>query len=217
MTSSPTRRFAARFAYLFPLLLAVLFTVTSMIPHLFFIYGAEAQETLSLFSLMGNAVRISRQLLTGTIEGSAADEACSRAVIAWFVIALLGLVLFWITALLEAIFGSYVHSLPPASDAANRAKRWFRFLCPNRVLLQLAHLGLLLPLFFPQILQYLSRQYLGIDAVPHYLGWHDLWIYGGLLLLGAVLLFGTIPWQSLEHMDLYQLYRRKNDREREVR
>lgn len=208
-------RFAVRLSYCLPLILAVLFLISSLVPHLFFLYGAEAQETLSLFELMGNAVRTSHKFLSGEAEGDPATLAFSRAVMFYFVVSVLGLVIYGITALLETCFSSYALSLPPTHDAANQAKRWFRFLCPNRILLQLSHLLLLFPLLFPQVLQYLYRQYLAIDAQPNYLGLHDLWVFGLLLLLEGVLLFATIPWQKAAHMDMYQLYRRRTPAERD--
>lgn len=214
MTSSPLRRAAIRLSYIYPLLLISAFTVLSIVPHIFFVYGATVQDTLSLFSLMGNGVSISWQMLTGQLEGTTAEAAFSRAVIVYFVVSVLCLVFFWITALLQAVFGSYVFSLQPTSDAANKAKRWFRFLCPNRALLCISHLLLIVPLCFPQMLGYFYHQYLGISAVPHYLGFHDLWVVGALLVVDVLLLFATLPWQDTEHMDLYRLYRKRTDTEK---
>lgn len=214
MTSSPFRRAVVWFSHVYPLLMVAAVTLFSAIPRIFFLYEEAAQDTLSLFQLMKNASDISHAMLASGAEAGTATVAFSKTVLVLVALSVVCLVLVWIAALLETVLGCYTLSLVPSSDAANKAKRWFRFLCPNRVLLFLSHVLLLVPLLFPQMLGHFYNLYLAISVKPRYLGIPDLWLMIALLLVDLVLLFATLPWQDSEHMNLYRLYRKRNTSDR---
>lgn len=210
MNRSPLRRAAVRLSYLSPLLFVALFTLLACLPQIFFTYSGEAtRESNSLFSLMANGIEASKITLSGSEAVDAASRSFAYAVLIYCGLSIVCLILLWITALLWTGFSCYVFSKRPTSEEANKAKRWFRFFCPNRILLLLSELTLALPLCFPQVLSFFYLTFFGMPWKPHYLGVSPILVMGIFLLLSVALLFGTLPLQDAEHMDLYRLYRNR--------
>ena len=208
--SHTARRALIRISYLLPAAVGLIFVICAAIPHLYFIYEAEAHETLSLFALVQNAYADCNAILKGASEGSAYAIVFSYVVLFCAVAFWICLVLYGIMALAAAIASTVAFAYPPTSVQANRAKRWFRLFCPNRALYCVTHLLLPISAAFPQILLYCYRHQLGYRGMTlHFFGPSDLLLTAILILLSLASHFLLLSAQSEEHMDLYRLYKAK--------
>jgi len=211
--SPSSRRALIRVAYLLPLLCGVILCILAAVPHIYFINDGEAHETLSTFSLVSNTFSYCGTILDGSVQASNYAVVFSYAMIAFCILFWVGVVTYAIMALSTAICSTVAFAYPPTAKEANRAKRWFRLFCANRVLLVIPHLLILLSAAFPQILLYFYRNQLGyIRMSLHFFGIADLWIALVLMLLCLTAHFALLPMQTKEHMDLFRLYKSKKDK-----
>jgi len=102
-------------------------------------------------------------------------------------------------------------SVPHTHPDANRAKRWMRFFCPNRITYALANLLPLLPAFFPHILLSNYRSQLGYLMQLFYEpAWLPLWlVVAVLVVVNLVGFFALLGAQEREEMDMFRLYKKK--------
>ena len=210
MNRSALKRGLIRASYLCPLLCGVLMLVILAVPHLYFIYGNTAYKTFNSFDLLSNAMSECTAVLNGTAEGTSDGIYFAYTVSFFGIVFWVALVAYFCTAIAAAVCGCYAFSKEPISRESNRAKRWFRFFCPNRVTYVISNLALLLSAAFPHILLYCYHHQMGYVGI-------SLHFYFGSDLLYAILLVGInvisylalLPAQAEEHMDLFRLYKAK--------
>ena len=207
---SPLRRGLIRASYLCPLLCGALMLVVFAVPHLYFIYGNTAYETFSSFDLLSNASSECIAILNGTNKGTSDAVYFSYSVGFFAMVFWVALIAQLITAIAAAVCSLYAFSKEPTSRESNRAKRWFRFICPNRVTYVISNLALLLSAAFPHILLYCYHHQMGYVGISlHFYFGSDL-LYAGILVGISVLSYlALLPAQADEHMDLFRLYKAK--------
>jgi hypothetical protein len=125
-------------------------------------------------------------------------------------------VLYWVlllgyllTAAAAAICSARAFSLPPTAKETNRAKRWLRLVCPNRVIYVMVGLFPLLWTLFPHLLVYFYRTLLLYDITVHFFGPSDLILAVILTAINLIPFLLLLPAQKQEHMDMFRLYKAK--------
>ncbi len=208
-----TRRLLIRFTYLAPLLTAFLFLAYGFLPQMWFVEGHEAYETMSLYRLLSNTFSESQALLEGhgSVSARTFSHIMTAATVAFWV--LLGL--FLLFALSSAVASTYAFHFPPTDRRSNRAKRLFSLLCPGRMVFLLYPLLLLVASLYPQLLQLLYRNLLGHAATLYASPFFPFVPALLAVLLPAILLYVTLPWQKELHLDLFRIYRPKSVAARE--
>ena len=206
--SSPTKRTLIRVSYLCPLIGGFLLWIYFAIPHLYFIQGNLAYDTWSTFDLVSNTMRECVATLSGATEGTS-DAIYFAYTVGFFAILFwVALIAYTVTALAAAICSFYAFSKEPTSKESNRAKRYFRFLCPNRPTYVLCNLALLLAAAFPHILTACYHRQMGYaDISLHFFFMPDLLLAAIAVLFGLVPYLALLPTQAKEHMDLFRLYK----------
>ena len=196
-----------RLTYLLPLISGGILLIWACVPHLFFFYRGEVYETQSLFGLIGNTWKECAALS----EGSAGAVWFSFVMRTFVILSYLAILGYTLTAIPAAICSCVAFSKSPTDPNANRAKRWMRFFCPNRVTYVISNLLLLLPAFFPQILCSNYRSQLGYAMEVCYIpSWMPGWLITALLVTVNVVSFlCLLSAQSREHMDMFRLYKAK--------
>jgi hypothetical protein len=208
--SPSARRTLVRLAYLSPLLCGLILLILAAVPHLYFVYDGEAHETLSTLSLVSNTFGDCTAILNGSVEASNFAVVFSYAMIFFCILFWVGVITYAIMALSSAICSAVAFSYPPTAREANRAKRYFRLFCANRVLYVIPHLLIPLSAAFPQILLYFYRNQLGYRGMSlHFFGLSDLILATVLMALCLIAHFALLPTQTREHMDLFRLYKSK--------
>ena len=208
---SPLWRGCIRATYLLPAVTWALVLICAAIPHLYFIYDGIAHETVSTFGLLTNTWSECMNVLTGSADSTPASVLFSYIMLAVAVLTWATILWHGIAAITCAICSCYAFSLAPTDRLANRAKRVFHLICPNRicyVILQFLPLPLA---FFPQILTACYQSQLGLQMRLCAFGPQD-WIPAcsiTLICTGAYL--ALLSAQSREHMDMFRLYKAKKD------
>ncbi|MBQ2735324.1 MAG: hypothetical protein IJF33_05780 [Clostridia bacterium] len=207
---TPLRRGLIRAAYLCPLVFGILLLLLFAVPHLYFIYGNQAYDTWSTFGILGNAMKECTAVLNGTAEGTSDAVYFAYTVSFCAIVFWVALVAYLITAVAAAVCSLYAFSKEPTSKESNRAKRWFRFLCPNRVTYVTSNLALLLSAAFPHILLYCYHHQMGYVGISlHFYFGADL-LYASLLVgISVISYLALLPAQADEHLDLFRLYKAK--------
>lgn len=207
---TPVRRGLIRAAYLSPLICGGLMLLVFAIPHLYFVYGNVAYETFSSFDLLANAMSECTAVLNGTTEGTSDAVYFAYTVSLFVVLFWVALVAYLSTAIAAAVCSLYAFSKEPTAVESNRAKRWFRFVCPNRITYVICNLALLLSAAFPHILLYCYHRQMGYVGISlhFYFGSDLLW---GVILtaMGLLPYLVLLPAQADEHLDLFRLYKAK--------
>ena len=208
--SSPTKRTLIRASYLCPLIGGLLLWIYFAIPHLYFIQGRLAYDTQSTFGLVSNTLRECGATLSGATEGTSdaiyfAYTAGFFAILFW-----IALIAYTVTALAAAIGSLYAFSKEPTSKESNRAKRYVRFLCPNRVAYVICNLSLLLSAAFPQILTACYHRQMGYtDISLHFFFAPDLLVAVLAVAVSLASYLALLRAQAAEHLDLFRLYKAK--------
>ena len=213
MSNRAARRWGLiRLSYLMPAISGVLLLIWGLIPHLYFYHDGAAYETMSSLSLVTNTFSTCREVLNGSTEGSELAILFSNTMRFFCVLFWLGVLSYTLAAVTSAICSCYAFSKDPTSRDANRAKRWMRFFCPGRVGFVLMQAVALLSAAFPHILTYFYRMHMGYrDMSVHFFGPSDLVLCAILLLCNIALFLATLRAQAEEHMDMYRLYKAKQD------
>ena len=196
-------------AYLLPFACALILIVWALIPHMFFIYGGDVKETVSLFELMGNTWKQCTDTLSGDAKNSTTAIYFSYIMIAAVVISWLSFALYLLASAIGAVCACMAFSKDPLDPAANRVKRWMKFFCFNRVVFSAVNLLPVLPFLMPQLLILLYRKWFAYDMSLHYFAIPS-WIVALLLaVLSFALFVSTLRLQREEHLDLFRLYKSK--------
>ena len=176
------------------------------IPNLFFLYQGEAHKTWSLFGLLGNTWKECSRL--GDVSVNAFWFSMTMRF--FVVLSLLAMLGYLLTAIPAAICSSKAFSVPPTHPDANRAKRWLRFFCPNRILYAVTNLLLLVSALFPHILLANYRSQMGYVMELWYTPqWLPLWLVAAVLaVLNLTSFFALLPAQEREQMDMFRLYKK---------
>lgn len=206
--TSTTKAFI-RISYLLPAVCGLGLLIYACLPHLFFVLAGEAHEDMSFFQLLSNTWRECGAMIDGATKGSANATFFSYVMRFFVILSWVCILLFASAALPAAVCSCVAFAYPPTNPCANRAKRWFRFFCPNRPLYVLANLAPLFPACFVYVLLSNYRKYLGLDVSVFYYGppaWVITLIAAALSLVPFCLL---IPAQNRAHMNLFQLYKSK--------
>ncbi len=208
---SKSRRNLITLIYLLPALSWITLLLWAAIPHLFFLYEGKAQDTLSLFELMGNTWEQAVNALSNS-NSPFNQQLFSYITGGAVLLSWIFMILFGIFSLSCAACALYTFRQAPTSMKANRAKRFLHLVCPNRVCFVLFHLLPILPPLLPYLLTFCFEKYILIDGMKvFYYGPAD-WILATILMLLTVVSFlSSIPAQSLEHRDLFRLYKSKKD------
>ncbi len=212
MSEKTSKRWLIRAAYLMPALTLLCQLIWGLIPHLYFVYQDRAHETLSLFALLSNTGRKCLDMMERTGLESGAKTFFTWMLV-YTVVAWIALVLFAVFAILSAVMSLRAFSAPPTHRTANRSKRWLHLFCPNRAAYGV--LCLLPPIlgFFPTVLSAASDKYLWMHMPVHYMGPSDWLLALVLSCISIGLFFGTLSLQDASRMDMFRLYKKKNDKE----
>ncbi len=199
-----------RLSYLLPAITGSVMLIWAIVPHMFFLFnGTPFENDHSLFSLMGNTWNECVAAMSGSAEASANALYFSYSMIAVTALSWIAIVGYAATAISSAICSCMAFAYPPTAKEANRAKRYLRFLCPNRILYVLSNLALLFPAFFPQILVSLYHSLFNYDMEVYYYA-APAWLIVLLCLLFNIAAFLlSLPDQARTHMDMFRLYKAK--------
>ena len=96
MPSLNKRRFLAGGVYFLPLIVGIVLLIWALVPHLFFVYGNDAKETMSVFEVMKNTWSQCRQTMKGSEKNSPTAFYFS-----WIMVALVALS--WVAVISNAI------------------------------------------------------------------------------------------------------------------
>lgn len=203
------KKLFCRLAYLFPALTGALMLILGAVPHLYFLYHGQAYETKSTFGLMSDAWRECSARLAGEVGGSTDSLFFAYLLRPVIIITWILIVLFAVYAIAGAVTSTWAYLYPPTDRRANLAKRWLRFFCPNRILWAVSAALPVFPALFPHLLSFFYRQFLGMEVRACFLFLPDFAIALILVALSEILCFATLKTQREEHLDLYQLYKRK--------
>ena len=209
--ASSLHRVLIRVVYLLPAIAWLGILIHACIPHLYFVYNDIAQETVSIFALMGNTWQECIGFFDGTANGTPADLMFSYIMV--FVVVLTWISVIWcgLFALACAGCSYYAFGRSPTDKYANRAKKLFYLVCPNRVCYVLFSLPVPLLALFPHILTLAYLRQLGLTV--------RLYAFGPMNWIPAVILcvlcvggfLGTLAWQDVYHLDMFRLYKGKNE------
>lgn len=211
MTSVPVsaRRKPVWVAYLLPLVCALALLIWALIPHLFFIYGGDVKETISLFDLMGNTWKSCTAALSGDAKNSTTAIYFSYIMIVALVISWLAIAVNLLMTVVGAVCACLALPRDPVDPATNGVKRWMKFFCFNRGVFAVATLLPILPFLLPQLLIWFYRSWFAYDMSLHYFAIPS-WIAALVLsLLSFATFVATLRLQREEHMDLFRLYKAK--------
>ena len=199
-----------RLCYLLPAITGLILLIWAIAPHMFFLFnGIPFENDHSLFSLMGNTWSQCVATMSGDAEASANALYFSYSMIAVTALSWIAIVGYTVPAIASAVCSCVAFAYQPTAKEANRAKRYLRFLCPNRALYVLSNLGVLLPAFFPQILIAAYRSLFNYNMEVFYYG-PPAWLIALLcLLLNLAAFLLSLPDQARTHMDMFRLYKAK--------
>lgn len=206
--STSARQGMIRAVYLSPAIVGTLLLIYSFIPHLFFVYGDAAYNTLSPFGLMGNTWT-ECQALFDAAEASVGAVSFSLMMSAAVVLSWICAILYAVMAAVSAICSCAAFSYRPTAKEANRAKRWMQFFCMNRVIYVIGLLLPILPAAFPHILLSCYQKQLHYNMSLHFMGPSDLLLAAILCTLNAAVFLCLLRAQNEEHMDMFRLYKAK--------
>ena len=204
MNLSPkTRRALIWTAYLLPLAVCLILLIWALIPHMFFIYGGDVKETMSLFELMRNTWAQCQKTLDGKTNGSSAAIYFSYAMTAAVVLSWAAIIAHVIASAVSAVCACVAFSRPATDPTANKAVRWTKFFCFHPAVYTLTSFAWCLPFFMPLLLDLFYRKWFYYDMSLHYFG-PPSWIVAILLsLISAVVFVATRKLQRSEKMDLF--------------
>lgn len=198
-----------KWAYLMPALTCLVTLLWACIPHLYFLYGGAAYETMSPFHLLGNAWEQSQRFLGEDRTVLANELFFAYAMIASVVIGWLAILWHALTSFSTAACALYAFSKEPTDKRSNVAKRLLQFVCPNRPCYVIFNLLPLVLAAFPYFLTYCYRENLWMDMTVCYFGPPDLLLSGILVLLSLASYLLTLKAQAREHLDMFRLYKGK--------
>ena len=193
-------------AYLSPIAVGLILLIWAVIPHLFFIYGGDVKETMSLFTLMDNTWQNCRETINGTASGSTAALYFSYAMTAAVVLSWIAIISHVIASVTSVACACVAFGRSAEHPAANKAKRWMRFFCFSPAVYAITLFAWCVPFFVPLLLDWFYRKWFYYDMSLHYFGVPS-WIAAILLSLISVVLFlATRRLQKKERMDLFAFY-----------
>ncbi len=206
MNATALRRAAIRLLYCLPLILAFALTVYAALPHLWFVYKGEAQQTLSLFELLSNA-QDACDAAFANAEVTAGERSFATLMQASIVVYWVLFAFYWLFGVMSAACSLFAFACEPTHRYANRSKRVMYLLFPNRILYLLACAAPLPGAFLPQLLLFAYKTYLGLEMYTGADPFHD-WVAALIAVLLPIILFLlSLPWQKEERLDLYRIYR----------
>lgn len=208
--SKSTKQALIRTVYLLPLLTSIILWVHVFIPHLFFLFGGTAYETMSLTKLMSNAWTQCQGILKAGADAKAYEATLfSYLMTTCVILSWAALSIHLVVSLLTAITSLRAFSNAPTSKECNVAKRVLHLICPNRVCFVICNLLPILPAVFPYILASAYQEYLFLDMKVHSIGPSEIWLMLPLVLFCEILFLSLIPAQRDLHMDMFRLYKKK--------
>ncbi len=193
--------------YCLPLVAWLILTIYAAIPHLYFLFEGEAQDTLSLFKLLGNTWE---QAMNAFEDDSA---PLNQLYFSWFtaaavLISWLSIALYGVFSILCAICSIRAFSQEPTAQKSNRAKAIFHILCPNRVLFVFFQLLLILPTLPPYIVAACFEKYILLDGMKVCYFLVADWILALVLMaLITISFLCLLPAQKRVRRDLFRLYK----------
>lgn len=207
--SSSARRGLVWLAYLLPSVCALILLVWALIPHMFFIYGGDVKETVSLFELMGSTWSQCVDTLSGEAKNSTTAIYFSYLMLAAVAISWIAVAVNLLMTAVGAVCACVAFPKEPVDPTSNRVKRWMRFFCFHRGVFAAVTLLPVIPFLVPQLLLLLYREWFAYDMSLHYFVLPS-WIVALLLALFSFAVFvSTLRLQREEHMDLFRLYKSK--------
>ena len=212
--NASTQRKLIRVVYLPPALTGLLMLIYACVPHLYFVYNGQAHDTLSPLQLLQNTWQSCRTMLENATDGSSAALYFSYAMSFFVILTWLLILLYAVMAIASLLCSCVAFSCPPTDRQANQAKRWLQFFCPNRGLYVVTNLLPILTALFPYVLLYFYRVSLAHVMRVHYFGPPDI-LLAVLCSAANIAAFLCLrKAQEQQQMDMYQLYKEKNNRKR---
>ena len=206
MNSSLAKRRSVVLVYLLPLICGLILLIWAAIPHLFFVYGADVKETISVFELMESTQEQCRLMLDGQAQGSTSALYFSYAMLAAVFLSRVAILAHLIASVTSFACACVAFSYPADHSVANRAKRWMRFFCFNPGTFTISCLLCCLPFYLPLLLNGFYQNWFFYDMSLHYFGIPS-WIAATVLALGSAVAFvATRHIQREEKMDLFSFY-----------
>ena len=201
------RRFWIGAVYFLPLILGLILLIWALVPHVFFIYGNDAKDTMSVFEIMGNTWSQCRQTIKTVGKNSATAIYFSYAMLATVALSWLAVIGNVIVAVCSAICAGVAFSNPAAEPSARAASRWMRFFCFNPVIYTLTCCFACIPFFVPLLLEWFYRNWFVYEMTLHYFGPPSWLVALVLALTSGVTFAATRRLQREERMDLFAIDR----------
>ena len=203
MPSDNKRRFWIGAVYFLPLAFGMVLFIWALVPHLFFIYGDDAKETMSLLELMRNTWTQCRQTLKSVGKNSSTAIYFSWAMLAMVAFSWLTVIGNAVVSICSAVCAGVAFSKPADDPTVRCVGRWMRFFCFNPVIYTLTCCAACVPFFVPLLLEWFYRNWFVYEMSLNYFG-PPSWVVAVVLALGSGVTFAaTRRLQREMEMDLF--------------
>ena len=203
MPSANKRRFWVGGVYFLPLIVGVILLIWALVPHLFFVYGSDAKETMSVFEVMKNTWSQCRQTMKGGEKNSPTAFYFSWIMVVLVALSWVALISNVVLAICSAVCAGMVLSKPVDDPSIKGVVRWMRFLCFNPTVYALTCFSAYLPFLIPPVLNWFYQHWFLYEMKLHYFG-PPSWVVAVVLaLVSSVTFLATRRLQREEKMDLF--------------